>query len=407
MESTWLTPGRVSSAPQPKSNREVRKMTRAEKMLVGALTVFLLAGVPSVQADEGVSVPEAPSPLKVVLSTLEGGQMGKIYYESTSPYGFKDILDGGGNDSKVTVFGLLEFPEGTEGRVPAMVFVHGSDGWLPKHERYLRELHRMGVATFRLNSFTPRGVASTVGSQIRVTEQMMISDAFHALRLLSTHPRIDPKRIGIMGASKGGAVALYTAWEPARKAADLGELKFALHLPLYPPCAEMERPDMTGAPILILAGELDQWTPAKPCVALADSLKSAGYNAEIVVYPGAYHAFDSDGSVHWVEEALNTHRCRMRILADGTVIEATNGYSLETLEKRQRALASCATRGVLSGRNNAAREQAMDDVMELVIQVFGLSATDGRQSLRMDRVEPLDSYVVAEAGWAPGLLRSR
>lgn len=345
----------------------MRKMRISQ---VAVLTLTLLVSTYSARADEGVSAPETPSGPAVALSSLEGGQTGKVYFESTSPYDFKNILDGNQNDPKVIVFGVLTFPEGAEGEVPAVVFVHGSSGWLPKHERYLRELHRMGVATFRLDSFTPRGVHTTVGSQVYVTEQMMIADAFNALKLLATHPRIDPERIGIMGASKGGAVALYTAWELVRKASLKGDLRFALHLPLYPPCAQFEMVNMTGAPVRILIGEADEWTPAKPCIELTEDLKAAGYDAEVTVYPGAYHGFDSSEPVRWREEALNTTKCRFKILDSGITVDVRSGLRLDSLQDRRKALAACTTQGVLSGRNDAARDSALKDVRRIVTRVL-------------------------------------
>jgi dienelactone hydrolase len=314
-------------------------------------------------------------PAEKSLQTLEQGQTGRIYLESTSPYDFKHILDGSGNDPKVVVFGDLVLPEGVKGKVPAMVFVHGSGGWMPKHERYLRELKKMGVATFRTDSFRPRDVLKTVGEQISVTEAMMISDAYHALKILSTHPRIDPKRIGIMGASKGGAVALFPAWEPLRKAAVEGDLKFALHLPLYPPCAMLKPLRFTGAPILILSGELDEWTPAGLCVELTKALKSAGYDAQITVYPDAYHSFDSERPLHRVDRAFNITKCRFEVQPDGTTIEKTSGLPLDNLESRKKALSVCATRGVLAGRNSPAEKKALEDMRDFVTQVFGLEPT--------------------------------
>ena len=45
----------------------------------------------------------------------------------------------------------------------------------------------------------------------------------------------------------------------------------------------------------MLVGQADDWTPAAPCVALAKA--AAEPQPEIVVYPGAWHGFDSDAPV--------------------------------------------------------------------------------------------------------------
>ncbi len=95
----------------------------------------------------------------------------------------------------------------------------------------------MGVATFRPHSFALRKVTSTVGRQHLVHRAKMMADAYHALTLLRTHPRLDPKRMGLMGASKGGGVALFTAWEFMTKPSLPGPERFALHIPLYPNCS--------------------------------------------------------------------------------------------------------------------------------------------------------------------------
>ena len=56
------------------------------------------------------------------------------------------------------------------------------------------------------------------------------------------------------------------------------------------------------APLLILIGELDDWTPAEPSRKLA-----AGYPVEIKVYPGAHHSFDSILPVRHVADRINAH----------------------------------------------------------------------------------------------------
>lgn len=89
-----------------------------------------------------------------------------------------------------------------------------------------------------VDSFTPRNVRETATDQARLPTAANVADALAALRLLATHPRIDPDRIGIIGFSKGGQVALYTALEPFRRAVIDDDRRFAAHVALYPYCSD-------------------------------------------------------------------------------------------------------------------------------------------------------------------------
>jgi len=44
--------------------------------------------------------------------------------------------------------------------------------------------------------------------------------------------------------------------------------------------------------VLMLLGELDDWTPAVPCVDSAKRVQQEGATVLWTVYPGAYHGFD-------------------------------------------------------------------------------------------------------------------
>ena len=88
------------------------------------------------------------------------------------------------------------------------MLVHGSGGVTPREDRWAEELLQAGAATFVLDSFTGRSIAMTAEDQSQLSSLAMIGDAYRALELLATHPRIDPARIAVMGFSKGGAVAL-------------------------------------------------------------------------------------------------------------------------------------------------------------------------------------------------------
>lgn len=135
---------------------------------------------------------------------------------SANPRWPSDLLDGLDDDPPQTITARLSLPDGAvSGSVPAslpaplpaMVIVHGSGGIGPRGADYERMLNAIGVATLRPDSFGPRGVRSTVADQRAVSTFSMVADAYAALRMLAADPRIDPRRIGIMGFSKGGSVA--------------------------------------------------------------------------------------------------------------------------------------------------------------------------------------------------------
>jgi dienelactone hydrolase len=60
----------------------------------------------------------------------------------------------------------------------------------------------------------------------------------------------------------------------------------------YPGCSATARDPSwePAAPLLLLIGELDDWTPAEPCRRLADRFPD---RIGMIAYPDAYHDFDA------------------------------------------------------------------------------------------------------------------
>ncbi len=252
-------------------------------MAVSGLTTFapLLAAGLALAA----CAPAAPA------RDLAAGGVGTIRFATTSPTSRQFALGEAGPPAVVT--GDLHLPAGA-GPFPAVVLVHGSGGVGPNVAAWTRELLALGVASFELDSFGGRGIRETATDQSRLSSGAMVLDAYRALELLAGHPAIDRARIAVMGFSKGGFVALYTSNERfARRALPAG-LRFAAHLPFYPPC-NVEFVDDTvvsGRPIRIFHGEDDNWTRIGPCRRYVERLRQAGVDAQIFGYPGARHAFD-------------------------------------------------------------------------------------------------------------------
>ena len=174
----------------------------------------------------------AASPaLGQAMSSLADGRTGRIEFQSATPAGPTELVT---KTYKGTIVaGTLALPQGAGPGTPAMVIAHGSGGILPGREHaWARRLNELGIATFVVDSFTPRGLTSTSRDQSRLSTMANLADALAALRLLATHPQLDPERIGVMGFSRGGQVALYSALEPLRRGMVDGDLRFAVHVAL-------------------------------------------------------------------------------------------------------------------------------------------------------------------------------
>src|SRR5437764_8445943 len=115
----------------------------------------------------------------------------------------------GATGPETLVAGELRLPTRGTGRVPAMILVHGSGGIGSNVHRWAEDLNRLGVATFILDGFSPRGIGETISNQDQLGRFAMLVDAYRALALLARHPRIDAARIGLMGFSRGGLITLY------------------------------------------------------------------------------------------------------------------------------------------------------------------------------------------------------
>ena len=214
-------------------------------------------------------------------------------------------------------------PDGP-GPFPAVVIMHDCSGLGPNSSgspaRWAKQLVNNGFLVIMPDSFSTRGFADGVctnpsPARADVGASRRARDAYATLAYLRTLPNVYPQRIGLMGGSHGGATTLVTMAAPVGgdttpSAAPAG---FASAVALYPSCAIRMgdwRADGGGvykplAPLLILSGELDDWTPAEPCRKLAEKANAAGYPVSLKIYPGAHHSFDSSRPVRYVATRVN------------------------------------------------------------------------------------------------------
>jgi dienelactone hydrolase len=114
--------------------------------------------------------------------------------------------------------------------------------------------------------------------------------------------------------SQGGGVVLLAIPERSSgRPSPAPKHDFAAAIAFYPgACSETQqsRPLVqadphswkTDIPLLVLQGEADNWTPARPCAEFLEGARSRGSPIKLLLYPGAAHAFDMQKvPVHAIE----------------------------------------------------------------------------------------------------------
>jgi len=276
----------------------------------------------------------------------------------------RDFLTGEKNGTSVTIAGSLRIPSLGTDRLPAVILVHGSGGVGGNVDRWSQELNGIGLATFAIDSFTARGLQSTSANQALLGRLNMILDSYRALAVLSTHPRIDPAKIVLMGFSRGGQATLYASLNRFQRMYGPEGTTFAAYLPFYTPCftTYIDDADVSDKPIRLFHGAADDYVPVAPCRAYVERLRKAGKDVTLTEFPGAHHAFDNPVIKEGPQpapQAQTTRRCTLKEEPAGTIINAATKQSF-TMED------PCVERGPHVGYNAAATAASTQAVKEFL-----------------------------------------
>ena len=216
------------------------------------------------------------------------------------------------------ISGAVFKPDGV-GPFPALVSLHGCGG--NARQGWNRYLASLGYVVLAVDSFGKRGILSACRGAVRssvgsgkMTPLERVLDAYGGLKYLATLPYVDKNRVGVIGWSHGGGVALKSlliANEGFYWPKDV-QSRFAVGVSFYPTCSSHN----TGspgyyAPVLVLVGEKDDWATPGLCTSLVQRGVRAGDEPlSVHVFPDTYHGFDCDhcGSYNFLGHRIEGNR---------------------------------------------------------------------------------------------------
>ncbi len=199
-------------------------------------------------------------------------------------------------DGNVVLSGFLAYDASITGKRPGILVCHAWKG-LGKHEMdSARELAKLGYVAFALDIYG-KGVRAKNAKEARALatkyrggdRKLLRQRANVGLAKLKSLPRVDAAATAAIGYCFGGTTVL----EMARSgAATRGVVSFHGGLTTNAP----EDAKNIKAKVLVLHGGDDPHAPMKDVVALADELRAAKVDWQIVLYGGAVHSFTDPGA---------------------------------------------------------------------------------------------------------------
>ena len=204
---------------------------------------------------------------------------------SAQSVGFPSIAVGS-SAAGPEVKGWVYKPSGP-GPFRAIVLAHSCAGTNTHTDIWGKLLVSWGYLVLAPDSFGPRGTKAVCTTPGVVTPNMRISDIAGTLDHLATRADVVQGKIGLIGHSHGGSTVI----RAAQRSFGLAQRGLAGGVAYYPGC----NPQLdTGidVPVLLLAGDKDDWTSAERCRRMVSGLERTSL-VEAVYYPNAYHSFDS------------------------------------------------------------------------------------------------------------------
>ncbi len=183
---------------------------------------------------------------------------------------------------------------------PGVIVIHENRGLVEHIKDVARRLAKVGYVSLAVDLASPAGGTAKFSDPAEVTTllgktppEQLVAMLTAGVRYLQGLPTVRRDRIGAIGFCFGGGMT----W---RLATQSPEVRAAV--PFYgpnPPIADVAK---IKAAVLAIYGALDERVNAG-IPAMREGLQKIGVPHEIVIYPGADHAFFNDTGPRYVDEA--------------------------------------------------------------------------------------------------------
>ena len=238
---------------------------------------------------------------------FKDGKMVRIqsYNSGSFPNEFMSLKDGSYKKSPVNIDALIVYPKKGKGPFPILVFNHSSGGamlysnkWFKFNRQMARQLLKKGIAVMFVDNFNGRHVVSAGTDQSQVSTFSFYIDAFMTLEYLSKNPKINIKKVGITGWSRGGMNSLAIAETRIRDALVSKDLYFAASIPRSVECRQsgfFRNPQpIKETKIWMINGKDDDASHAHICEEYGKKMKENGADIEVTTKAGWGHGFEAN-----------------------------------------------------------------------------------------------------------------